>query len=132
MALFFNGIFYIMVIKRGLFLLLGLIALVLGLLGIVLPLLPTVPFILLAAFCFARSSKRLHLWLMTHPWFADTLTQWQQQGAMRKSLKRKAMLVSILSFSFSIIVVPILWVKGVLIVMALILLWYLKTIPEIE
>lgn len=121
-----------MAIKRGLFLLLGLIALALGLLGIVLPLLPTVPFILLAAFCFARSSERLHFWLMTHPWFADTLTQWQQQGAMRKSLKRKAMLVSVLSFSFSIIIVPILWVKGVLIVMALILLWYLKMIPEIE
>ena len=121
-----------MAIKRGLFLLLGLIALALGLLGIVLPLLPTVPFILLAAFCFARSSERLHYWLMTHPWFADALTQWQEQRAMRKGLKRKAMIVSALSFSLSIIVVPILWVKGLLFVMALILLWYLKGIPEIE
>ncbi|AVV81902.1 membrane protein [Shewanella putrefaciens] len=63
-----------MVLKRGFFLLLGLTALALGLLGIVLPLLPTVPFILLAAFCFARSSERLHMWLMAHPWFADALT----------------------------------------------------------
>ncbi|AVT49222.1 YbaN family protein [Shewanella baltica] len=121
-----------MVLKRGLFLLLGLTALALGLLGIVLPLLPTVPFILLAAFCFARSSERLHHWLMTHPWFADPLTQWQEQRAMRKGLKRKAMVVSALSFSVSIIVVPILWVKGLLLVMALVLLWYLKGIPEIE
>ncbi|MGI2066561.1 YbaN family protein [Shewanella sp. MF08487] len=121
-----------MAIKRGLFLLLGLIALALGLLGIVLPLLPTVPFILLAAFCFARSSERLHYWLMTHPWFADALTQWQEQRAMRKGLKRKAMIVSALSFSVSIVVVPILWVKGLLLVMALVLLWYLKEIPEIE
>lgn len=120
-----------MVLKRGLFLLLGLTALALGLLGIVLPLLPTVPFILLAAFCFARSSERLHHWLMTHPWFADALTQWQEQRAMRKGLKRKAMIVSALSFSVSIIVVPILWVKGLLLVMALVLLWYLKGIPEI-
>ena len=120
-----------MVLKRGLFLLLGLTALALGLLGIVLPLLPTVPFILLAAFCFARSSERLHYWLMTHPWFADALTQWQEQRAMRKGLKRKAMVVSALSFSVSIIVVPILWVKGLLLVMALVLLWYLKGIPEI-
>lgn len=121
-----------MAIKRGLFLLLGLIALALGLLGIVLPLLPTVPFILLAAFCFARSSERLHYWLMTHPWFADALTQWQEQRAMSKGLKRKAMIVSALSFSVSIVVVPILWVKGLLLVMALVLLWYLKGIPEIE
>jgi len=121
-----------MVLKRGLFLLLGLTALALGLLGIVLPLLPTVPFILLAAFCFARSSERLHHWLMTHPWFADPLTQWQEQRAMRKGLKRKAMVVSALSFSVSIIVVSILWVKGLLLVMALVLLWYLKGIPEIE
>lgn len=121
-----------MVLKRGLFLLLGLTALVLGLVGIVLPILPTVPFILLAAFCFARSSERLHHWLMTHPWFADALAQWQEQRAMRKGLKRKAMIVSALSFSLSIIVVPILWVKGLLFVMALVLLWYLKGIPEIE
>ncbi len=121
-----------MVLKRGLFLLLGLTALVLGLVGIVLPILPTVPFILLAAFCFARSSERLLHWLMTHPWFADALTQWQEQRAMRKGLKRKAMIVSALSFSVSIVVVPILWVKGLLLVMALVLLWYLKGIPEIE
>ncbi|ABM24541.1 protein of unknown function DUF454 [Shewanella sp. W3-18-1] len=121
-----------MVLKRGFFLLLGLTALALGLLGIVLPLLPTVPFILLAAFCFARSSERLHIWLMTHPWFADALTQWQQQGAIRKGLKRKAMLISALSFSISIMLVPIMWVKGMLIAMALILLWYLKSIPEVE
>ncbi|MGL5047861.1 MAG: YbaN family protein [Shewanella sp.] len=121
-----------MVFKRGLFLLLGLTALALGLLGIVLPLLPTVPFILLAAFCFARSSERLHQWLMTHPWFSDALTQWQEQRAIRKSLKKRAMIISALSFSISIIVVPLLWVKGMLLVMALALLWYLKRIPEIE
>ncbi|MGL5359624.1 MAG: YbaN family protein [Shewanella sp.] len=121
-----------MVLKRGLFLLVGLTALALGVLGIVLPLLPTVPFILLAAFCFARSSERLHGWLMTHPWFADALTQWQEQGAIRKGLKRKAMLVSMLSFGVSIAVVPLLWVKGLLLVMALCLLGYLKRVPEID
>lgn len=121
-----------MVLKRGFFLVVGLTALALGLLGIVLPLLPTVPFILLAAFCFARSSERLHNWLMAHPWFADALTQWQQQGAIRKGLKRKAMMLSALSFSLSIVLVPLLWVKGLLFTMALFLLWYLSRIPEID
>lgn len=117
-----------MILKRGLFLLIGCLALGLGLLGIVLPLLPTVPFILLAAFCFARSSERLHQWLMTHPWFADALTQWQQHRAMRPGLKRRAMLLTGLSFSVSILVVPIVWVKLLLLTMACGLLWYLKTI----
>lgn len=120
-----------MMLKRGLYLLLGLTALGLGLLGIVLPLLPTVPFILLAAFCFARSSDRLHLWLMTHPWFADALTHWQTQRAMRKSLKRRAMLLTALSFSISILLVPMTWVKLLLVVMALLLLFYMKRIPEV-
>jgi len=121
-----------MILKRGLFLLIGCLALGLGLLGIIVPLLPTVPFILLAAFCFARSSTRLHQWLMTHPWFADALTQWQEHRAMRPGLKRRAMLLSGLSFSVSILVVPIVWVKLLLLTMAIGLLWYLKTIPEIE
>ncbi|AVV81903.1 hypothetical protein SPWS13_0017 [Shewanella putrefaciens] len=42
------------------------------------------------------------------------------------------MLISALSFSISIMLVPIMWVKGMLIAMALILLWYLKSIPEVE
>lgn len=121
-----------MILKRGLFLIVGLTALTLGLLGIVLPLLPTVPFILLAACCFARSSERLYHWLMTHPWFADALTQWQQQGAIRKGLKRKAMILSALSFSLSIVLVPLLWVKGLLFIMGLFLLWYLSRVPQIE
>lgn len=121
-----------MILKRGLFLIVGVTALAIGLLGLVLPLLPTVPFILLAAFCFARSSERLHNWLMTHPWFADALIQWQQKRAIRRGLKRKAMVLSALSFSLSIVLVPLLWIKGVLFVLALCLLWYLYRISEIE
>ena len=121
-----------MILKRGLFLLIGCLALGLGLLGIVLPLLPTVPFILLAAFCFGRASQGFNQWWMTHPWFADALPQWQQHRAMRPGLKRRAMLLTGLSFSVSILVVPIVWVKLLLLTMACGLLWYLKTIPEIE
>ncbi len=126
------GQFEIMVLKRGLFLVLGCLALLLGLLGIIVPLLPTVPFILLAAFCFARSSKRLHLWLMTHPWFAEALKDWQDHRGIRRHLKRRAMLLTGCSFGISILLVPILWVKGLLLMLAAGLLWYLKTLPEID
>lgn len=83
-----------MILKRGLYLCVGLLSFVLGIIGIVVPLLPTVPFILLAAFCFARSSDKLHLWLMTHPWFSEALINWQTKRAMNKALKRRAMIMT--------------------------------------
>jgi len=51
----------------------GFLALGLGTVGIFVPLLPTVPFLLLATACFARSSERFHNWLMEHPHFGPIL-----------------------------------------------------------
>ena len=51
-------------IKKAFFVTLGCISLALGTIGIVLPILPTVPFYLLTAFCFANSSERLHNWFI--------------------------------------------------------------------
>lgn len=48
--------------KKILYILIGCISLGLGIIGVILPILPTVPFVLLAAFCFARSSERLDGW----------------------------------------------------------------------
>lgn len=121
-----------MAIKRGMFLMIGLCSLFLGVIGILVPLLPTVPFILLAAFCFARSSSRLHNWLMTHPWFADALQDWERKRAIRKSLKRKAYIATTLSFAVSIVIVPLLWVKLMLLCMLTGLLLYLRQIPELD
>jgi len=121
-----------MALKRGVYLICGLCSLALGLLGIPLPILPTVPFILLAAFCFARSSDRLHRWLMEHPWFSDALNHWESERAIRKGLKRKAYIVSGLSFALSIAIVPLVWVKFMLFFFALALGLYLRNIPELE
>lgn len=121
-----------MAVKRGFFLIIGLCSLILGLVGIALPILPTVPFILLAAFCFARSNERLHQWLVNHPWFSEGIHQWQSKRALSHSLKRKAMLMSSLSFTISILIVPIMWVKLMLLCMMIILLFFLWRIPELE
>lgn len=128
--MFFGAV--LMALKRGFFLLAGLCSLALGLLGILLPILPTVPFILLAAYCFARSSDRLYQWLMAHPWFADALQNWQAEGAMRKGLKKKAYIVSSLSFIVSITIVPLIWVKVMLACIGTGLIVYLRSIPEID
>jgi len=71
---------------------LGLISVGFGLIGIILPLIPTVPFMLLAAFFFARSSERLHAWLVEHPTFGPSIVDWQERGAISAKGKRIATL----------------------------------------
>lgn len=83
--------------------LLGLISVGLGLIGIFLPLIPTVPFMLLAAFFFARSSERLHAWLIEHPTFGPSILDWQERGAISPKAKRIATLSIIAVFSISLI-----------------------------
>ncbi len=68
----------------------GGIAVFFAVLGAILPLLPTVPFILLAAFCFARSSTRAHNWLMNHKTFGPMIHDWQTRGAISLRSKKIA------------------------------------------
>ena len=64
----------------------GCLALALGALGIALPLLPTTPLVLVAAFAFARSSERLHQWLINHEIFGALIDNWRGVGLLRSLL----------------------------------------------
>jgi uncharacterized protein len=81
---------------------LGLLSVALGLLGAVLPLLPTTPFLLLAAMCFARSSPALHAWLVGHPRLGPPIRDWQAHGAISRPAKRMAVVAILLAFGMSI------------------------------
>src|SRR3546814_12083510 len=74
--------------KRHFYLVSGWASLGLGALGAFLPLLPTVPFVILAAFCFARSSPRLEAWLVTHPQFGHHIVAWREKGAISRKIGR--------------------------------------------
>lgn len=72
---------------RFLFLVLGLALTGIGALGAVLPILPTTPFLLLAAFCFLKSSDRLYTWLMEHPKFGPSISRIQEGKGIRLKVK---------------------------------------------
>ena len=71
----------------------GLAATGCGFVGAFLPLVPTTPFLLLATFAFARSSPRLHQWLITHRAFGPLIRNWQRHGAIDRRSKVLAILV---------------------------------------
>lgn len=73
--------------------LLGVLFLVLGAIGVVLPLLPTTPFVLLAAWCFAKSSPRLHAWLHGSALFGPVLRNWEENRCMPRNARRMALLM---------------------------------------
>lgn len=94
---------------RGLWMMGGLSALCLGLVGLALPLLPTVPFLLLAAFCFARSSAPLHHWLLDHPQLGPPIRNWEERGAIGRRAKVMASLSMAAGFAFSIWIGLAVW-----------------------
>ena len=65
----------------------GILAIVLALAGSVLPIVPTVPFLIVAAFAFNRSSPRFHNMLMTHPVFGPQIRDWQEHRAIDPRVK---------------------------------------------
>ncbi|CAA6818471.1 MAG: Unknown protein [uncultured Sulfurovum sp.] len=66
---------------------LGGVSLFLAFLGVLLPLLPTVPFLLVSAFFFAKSSEKVHDWLISHKLFGTMIRDWHERGAI--ALKSK-------------------------------------------
>src|SRR5688572_16287421 len=76
---------------RYFWLALGFLATGCGIAGAVLPLVPTTPFMLLAAYAFAKSSPRFHGWLVNHPRFGPLIVNWQRNGSIDPRSKRMAM-----------------------------------------
>jgi len=82
---------------RIFWLLTGLVSVAIGAVGVVLPLLPTTPFLLVAAFAFARSSQRLDRWLREHRSFGTLIDNWHREGSIDRRTKRIALVVLVLT-----------------------------------
>ena len=80
----------------------GTIALVLGLVGVVLPVMPTTPFILLAAACYARASPRLHQRMRDNAWIGAMLRDWERHHNLTRRVKVVALTMMGVSIAVSI------------------------------
>ena len=104
---------------RGLLIIAGTICVGLGVLGILLPLLPTTPFLVLAAACYAKSSKRFYRWLLNNRWFGNYLKDYREKKGVPLKVKLSAISLLWVTILFCVvIVVDILLVRIILILIA--------------
>lgn len=82
----------------------GILSIVLGAIGAFTPVLPTTPFILLAAWCFLKSSEKAHAWLYRQPLFGKALQDWEKNRSIPRPTKAVAITMIALSIVF-------IWVK---------------------
>ena len=105
----------------------------LGLFGIFLPLLPTTPFLLLAAACYARSSQRFHCWLLGNRWLGDYIKNYEQGNGI--PLKAKLTTISLLwvsmILSITVVVSDILF-RSILILIGVCVTAYLMSIKTLK
>ncbi|WP_375648742.1 YbaN family protein [Bartonella sp. OT172YNZD] len=104
---------------------------ILGIIGVVLPIIPTVPFLLVASWCFTRSSPRFHQWLNNHRIFGPPIKRWEEKKAISPFVKVFAIMSMIGGFlSFFVMVHPPLWIALLFAVILLLIAIYIVTRPS--
>lgn len=106
-------------ITRVLFAAAGLVLVGLGVLGILLPGLPATPFLLLAAYCFAKSFPRLHTWLVTHPWFGPYIRGARSGWRIPRRQALQTIALLWISMGITAWLVEHWWLRGLLLSIAL-------------
>ncbi len=118
---------------RVLLIVCGCMAMILGIMGIFLPLLPTTPFLLLAAACFFRSSPRLYQWLINHKQMGPYIRNFREHKAI--PLKAKIISVSMVWITMLIAafgVVPYLWIRIGLLLLAAAISWHILSYKTLK
>ncbi|WP_421681546.1 YbaN family protein [Stutzerimonas urumqiensis] len=110
----------------------GWLAVALGVIGIFLPVVPTTPFLLLAAACFVRSSRRFYDWLVNHPWLGRWLRDYLEGNGIPLRGKIYAIVTMWISIGISCWLVPLFWARAGMLTSAVLVTLYLlkqKTLP---
>ena len=98
-------------IKKFLYFALGCLCIVMAYIGVITPGIPYSPFVVAAAFCFARSSERAHRWIMTHKIFGPFLTNWSTKRVFPQ--KMKYLMIAMMSLSLTLMMLGTVPLRGV-------------------
>ena len=119
-------------LKKFLFIFIGVVSLGLGVIGIFLPILPTTPFILISVYCFARSSEKMHLWLINTKLYKKILEKFiNKKGITIKSKLIIIVPVSILLL-FLFLIFNNLWIRIIIIILFVMKILFFIKIPTIK
>lgn len=105
---------------RPFYLIGGIVSVILGAVGAALPILPTVPFLLLAVYCFARSNPEWEQKILDHPTYGPQIADWRE----RRAISRKAKVAAILAMSIGVVFTaltlgtPYIWISVAVLVIA--------------
>jgi uncharacterized membrane protein YbaN (DUF454 family) len=117
-------------VKRGGYIVAGTFFLIIGIIGIILPILPTTPFLLLTAYCYARGSKKLHHWLLTNKWCGKYISDYQDGKGIPMKAKVVAIIVLWATILFSVYyILTIIYIQITLLLIATFVTIHLLTIP---
>ncbi len=117
-------------VTRTLLFAIGWLSVFFAVLGIFLPVLPTVPFLLLALACFARSSEKFYRWLINHNRLGPIVRPYLENEGLPPGVKLKAISLIWISIGLSVLFfVPLLWVKVMLLLIALGVTGYILRMP---
>lgn len=110
----------------------GLIFTGTGIIGIFIPGLPTTPFLLLALWCFARSSDRLHNWLLNHKVLGTFIRDYQEKGALPLRLKIISLVTIFLSLSLAVLFHESVTIRIVVLTLGMTGVWVILRIPTLK
>ena len=119
-------------IKKIIYIFIGSVSLVLGVIGAFFPVLPTTPFLLLAAFCYMRSSRRMYQWLIHNKMFGAYVYSYVTYRAIPKKTKIRAITILWATLILSIIYVPLFYVKALLLVIGTAATVYLTRLDTLD
>ncbi|PWJ47773.1 YbaN family protein [Faecalicatena contorta] len=109
---------------NGIFIGLGFLFIGLGMVGVALPLLPSTPFLILAAICFAKGSKKFHSWFLSTSLYQKYVEPALSRKEMEKTVKRKTLIILCVIFIISFWAVPVWHAKVVILLVAMFHIYY--------
>lgn len=109
----------------------GWLFVALAVIGAILPVMPTVPFVLLAAACFSRGSKKIHTWLRNHPSWGPPLRDWEDNHCIPRRARNIGLLMMWVSIGVTgwLIKDIYLWLSWSLVVVAVMVTIYMLSLP---